>query len=431
MRQLALVTLACAACTDGPGVIDVQLAVAPGSTVLDGVETLRMTITNPRRVVMAQRSSSGFDLALELDATGASSAITVDGLDAQGTVVASGATPRFAFGGLDGHVVVFMAAPDSVSVAPTSLEPARAAIGTGTLVYGAVLAGGTLATGDATDGVSIYNAYDHTLLAGRPLPAPRAGIAVGVGTLGIYMFGGVDEAGTLASSLWRYDPNQRPSGIYFDYGERPEFARAAARFVPTGNEHFLLTGSPGAELLGLDGSMVARDEVAALPTEGVTVTGNDGTVWSYFAGPAGVVRCRAGTCEDLAIAGRDGVRVVALPGGKVGLVCGTTDLVRIDASTGVAETVPGVPSNARSGCAAAVTSRHLVIAGGATASGVDGTVEVFDAATLQPISVGTLAAPRTGATAIALPNDQVLIASGIDAADAPVGTLELFTPANP
>jgi hypothetical protein len=431
VNRLALATAACAACGSDAGVIDVQLAVAPGSTLLDGVQTLRMTITSPRHVVMADRTSSGFDLAVELDATGASSAITVDGLDAQGDVIASGATPRFSFGGLDGHVVVFMAAPNSVSVAPTSLEPARTVIGTGNLAYGAVLAGGTLETGFATDAVSIYNAYDHTLLAGRPLPAPRAGIAVGVGTLGIYMFGGVDEAGNLASSLWRYDPNQPPSGIYYDYGERPEFARAAARFVPTGNEHFLLTGSPGAELLGLDGSMVFRDEVAALPTEGVTVTGNDGTVWSYFAGIAGVVRCRTGMCENLAIPGRDGARVVALPGGKVGLVCGTTDLVRIDASTGVAETIAGVPSNARRFCAAAVTSRHLVIAGGMTSSGPDATVEVFDAATLEPVAVGTLTAPRIGADAIALPNDQVLIASGIDASEAPVGTIELFTPANP
>lgn len=431
MRRYALTAAACAACGSGAGVIDVQLAVAPGSTVLDDVQTLRMTLTTPHRVTTAERTSDGFDLAIELDATGASSAILVDGLDAQGTVIASGATPKFAFGGLDGHVVVYMAAPNSVGVATRSIEPARTGIGTGSLVYGAVLAGGALASGEPTDLVAIYNAYDHTLIAGRPLPAPRAGLAVGVGTLGIYMFGGRDDAGNATSSLWRYDPAQSPSGIYFDYGDRPGFERAGERFVPTGNEHFLLTGTPGAELLGLDGSMVLRDEVAALPREGVTVTGNDGTVSSYFVGAAGVVRCRAGTCEDLALPGRDGGRVVTLPGGKVGVVCGTTDLTRIDATTGVAETIPSVPSTARTGCAAAVTSRHLVIAGGTTAAGLDGTVEVFDAATLEPVTVTTLAVPRTDALALALPNDQVLIASGVDAQGQPVGTLELFTPANP
>jgi len=36
--------------------------------------------------------------------------------------------------------------------------------------------------------------------------------------------------------------------------------------------------------------------------------------------------------------------------------------------------------------------------------------------------------PRTHAVAHALPNDQILIAGGLDAAGAPVGTLELFTP---
>ncbi len=431
MMRLATAAVACAACGSGAGVIDVELAIAPGSTVLDDVQTLRLTLTAPHRVVTAERTSAGFDLAFELEATGASSAILVDGLDAQGTVIASGATPKFAFGGLDGHVVVYMAAPNSVAVAPTALEPARTDVGAGTLVYGAVLAGGALATGEPTDVLAIYNAYDHTLLAGRPLPAPRAGLAVGVGTLGIYLFGGRDEAGNATSSLWRYDPTQRPSGLYFDYGERPGFGRAGEHFVPTGNEHFLLTGTPGAELLGLDGSMALHDEVAALPSQGVTVTGNDGTVWSYFAGTAGVVRCRAGMCEDLALPGRDDARVVTLPGGKVGVVCGTPDLMSIDATSGAAETIASVPSTARTGCAAAVTSRHLVIAGGTTAAGLDSTVEVFDAATLSPVTVGTLAVPRTNALAIALPNDQVLIASGTDADGQPVGTLELFTPANP
>jgi hypothetical protein len=346
-------------------------------------------------------------------------------------VIASGATPHFAFGGVDGHVVVYMAPPNSVGVAPRALEPARSALAAAPLVYGAAFAGGTLASGGASDDVAIYNAYDHSLVAGLPLPAPRAGLALGVGTLGIYMFGGLDDTGAPTQSLWRFDPQQAPSGLYFEYGERPGFARAGEHFVPTGNEHFLLTGTPGAELLGLDGSMVARDEVASLPTEGVTVTANDGTVASFFVGADGVVRCRAGTCELTALTGRADARTVALPGGKIGVVCGTTDLVRIDAATVTAETVAGIPTIAKTGCAAAVTSRHLVIAGGTTAAGVDGTVEIYDAATLAPVATATLAVPRAGAVAITLANDQVLIAGGLDASGQPTATLELFTPANP
>jgi hypothetical protein len=427
--MLMVATLA--GCSGDAGVIDVELATAPGSTLLDGVQTLRMVVTEPRKVVTAERGSDGFDLALELPANGVSAAIVVDGLDADGTVIASGATPHFAFGGTDGHVVVYMAAPNSVAVAPRALEPARSALAAAPLVYGAVFAGGTLASGQASDAIAIYNAYDHSLVAGTALPAPRAGLALGVGTLGVYMFGGRDDTGAPAQSLWRFDPQQAPSGIYFEYGDKAGFGRADEHFVPTGNEHFLLTGTPGAELLGLDGSMVARAEVTSLPSDGVTVTANDGAVVSYFVGADGVVRCRAGACDLTALPGRADARVVALPRGKVGVVCGGTDLVRIDAATATAETIAGIPTVARTGCAAAVTSRHLVIAGGTTASGVDGTVEVYDAATLAPVAIATLAVPRTGAVAITLANDQVLIAGGLDAGGQPTATLELFTPANP
>ncbi len=431
VARVELWALALAACSGDAGVITVDLATAPGSTLLDDVQTLRLVVTEPRKVVTAERDGNGFDLAFDLPAEGTSAAILIDGLDASGTVIASGATPHFAFGGVDGHVVVYMAAPNTVAIAPRALEPARSAIAAGPLVYGAAFAGGTLASGAASDAIAIYNAYDHSLVAGRPLPAPRSGLALGVGTLGLYLFGGRDEVGTPAQSLWRFDPQQAPSGVYFDYGEKPGFGRADERFVPTGNEHFLLTGTPGAELLGLDGSMVAHDEVPSLPRDGVTVTANDGTVASFFVGPDGVVRCRAGTCELTALPGRTSSAVVALPGGKIGVVCGPAELVRIDAATVVAETIAGIPSVAKTGCAAAVTSRHLVIAGGTTASGVDDTVEIYDAATLALVATSTLAVPRTGAIAIALSNDQVLIAGGLDASSQPTATLELFTPANP
>jgi len=324
-----------------------------------------------------------------------------------------------------------MAEPNGVAVAPPALGPARTALAAGALAYGVAFAGGTLVTGEASDAVAIYNAYDHSLLAGLPLPAPRSGLALGVGTLGIYLFGGRDRAGVPAQSLWRFDPQQAPSGIYADFGERPAFGRAGEHFVPTGNEHFLLTGTPGAELLGLDGSMVEHDEVPTLPTEGVTVTANDGTVVSFFVGASSVMRCRAGTCETSALPGRASASVVALPGGKVGVVCGTTELVRIDAATSVPETIAGIPTVAKSGCAAAVTSRHLVIAGGTTTSGIDDSVEIYDAATLNLVATSRLAVPRSGAVAVALGNDQVLIAGGLDASGQPTATLELFTPANP
>jgi len=72
---------------------------------------------------------------------------------------------------------------------------------------------------------------------------------------------------------------------------------------------------------------------------------------------------------------------VTLPGGKVGVMCGDGEAVRIDAASGTSEAFP-IPSVHRTGCAAAATTRHLVIAGGtlATTGAVADTAEIYDAA---------------------------------------------------
>jgi hypothetical protein len=104
-------------------------------------------------------------------------------------------------------------------------------------------------------------------------------------------------------------------------------------------------------------------------------------------------------------------------------------LIRIDAASGIADTFPAIPSELRTGCAAAATTRYLVIAGGTTTTGdLATTAEIYDAGTLALIATRPLVAPRSGATATVLPNGQILIAGGSDATGAPIATLELFTP---
>jgi hypothetical protein len=423
-----------AACSGETGTLSVTLTQAPGSTLLDGVQTLRLTLTNPRRVVTAERGSSGFSLELELDATGEAGALQVEGLDASGTLIANGASPLFPVGALDGRIVIYMAAPLSVGASPVALDPARSELAIAPLPYGVLFAGGRLASGAPSDAVAIYNAFDHSVVTGAPLPSPRAAptLVVGAGNIA-YMFGGLDDTGAETANLWRFDTTIAPAGRYTDFGVKDGLGRADEVAVPLGNERFLVTGAPVAELRGLEGAVVVRDGIAALPPAGVTVRGNDGVLASIFAGELGVVVLRKGmfTTLELPEAARDGARVVALPGGKVVVVCGTASAVRIDAASGSADVIPGVPSLAKTGCAAAATARHLVIAGGTTATGLDGVVEIYETATLSLLATHPLAAARTGAVAIALPNDQVLIAAGVDDTGAPVGMVELFTPPLP
>jgi hypothetical protein len=428
---LAAVAVA-AGCSGETGTLSVTLTHAPGSTLLDNVQTLRMTLTNPRHVVMAERTGSGFSLALELEATGEAGALQVEGLDSSGAVIANGASPLFPVGALSGRIVVYMAEPMSIGAAPVTLDPARSELALASLPYGALLAGGRLASGEPTDAVAVYNAFDHSLLAGESLPAPRASLTLVVGSGNIaYMFGGLDAANAETASFWRFDTTIAPAGRYSDFGVKDGFGRAGQVAVPLGNERYIVTGTPVAELRGLEGTIVVREGIASLPASGVTARGNDGVLASIFAGESGVVSLRNGTFTTLDIpeAAHLGAQVVALPGGKVAVVCGSASIVRIDAASGDAEVIPsGGPALTNQGCAAAATSRHLVVAGGTSAAGVDGTVEIYDTATLSLIATRTLGTPRTGATALALPNDQVMIASGVDASGAPVGTIELFTP---
>lgn len=432
-RALLPLALALSACDGETGTLSVTLTTAPGSALLDSVQTLRMTITNPHQVFTAERTDGGFQIAVELPATGEVAALHVEGLDAVGTLVANGASPNFPLGAVTGQIAIYMAPPLSIGAAPLALGPARSEIAVASLPYGAIVAGGRLASGAPSDAVEIYNAYDHSIVDGMAMPAPRAGQSaiVGIGNI-VYLFGGTDEAGAPTANLWRFDTTAPPAGTYIDVGVKDGFARAGEIAVPIGNERFLISGTPVAVLNGLDLSMTAREDIASLPPAGVTVMASDDTRTSIFAGADGVTSFRAGTFTSLAIAeaARAGASVVALPGGQVAVVCGSTDAVRIDAASGAGEVFAGVPSVAKTGCAAAATLRHLVIAGGTTASGVDASAEVYDAATLAHVMTVPLVVPRTGAFAIALPNDQILIGGGVDASGAPIETLELFTPMN-
>ena len=56
------------------------------------------------------------------------------------------------------------------------------------------------------------------------------------------------------------------------------------------------------------------------------------------------------------------------------------------------------------------------------------TAEIYDATSLALVATQPLVVPRTGATATAMPNGQIMIAGGVDATNAPIGTIELFTP---
>ena len=434
MRARAAIVIALGACGGAStNTLEITLATAPGSHLLDAVETLKLVITNPHQVETATRTNGGFSISLDLDATGASGALIVDGLDASGALIATGSSPEFPLGALTAKIAIYMATPNTIGEAPLALDAARDEIALEPLSYGAVLAGGRDAAGAASDAIAIYNTYDHTLSKGVALPAPRSGVAMAAGTGHyVYLFGGRDASGAVAANLWRFDTSTAPAGSFLDLGAKPGFERADETELSIGGEQFLISGTPALLLSGLDGSVTARSDVATLPASAASVVGSDGIAAAIFAGTAGVERFRNNVFDAVTApaAARADASVTALPGGKVLVPCGDGDAIRIDAATGTAETFSTIPSERRTGCAVAVTPRHLVIAGGTSiATGaVETTAEIYDAGSLALIATVPLVVPRTGAVAVALPNDQILILSGRDAGGAPTATLELFTP---
>ncbi|MEO7733856.1 MAG: hypothetical protein ABIY55_23025, partial [Kofleriaceae bacterium] len=154
---IAFGVLGLSACSGTTGTVTLELATAPGSHVLDAVDRLRVTLAG--QVIEATRTASGFDLALELDATGAAGALVVEGFDAAGTLVACGQSPRFPISAIDAHVVVYVAAPRSIAVAPAALTAARSDVSASALAFGAVIAGGRDAAGVPSTSIAVYNAY--------------------------------------------------------------------------------------------------------------------------------------------------------------------------------------------------------------------------------------------------------------------------------
>lgn len=424
----ALAALALCGCAGTTGTVAVELVTAPDSHVLDAVQRIRMTLTQPHQVVEGIRGPAGFDLALELDATAAGGALIVEGFDAAGARIACGQTPPFSLAALNAKVKVYVAAPSSIAIAPAPLGAARSAVAGAPISYGAVLAGGLDATDAASSSIAVYNAYDHSLTEGVAMPAARSGlsIAAGPGSL-VYLFGGAGSDHQQTGTLWQFDTAAPPMGSFLPILDQPGSARAGELMVPIDAAHYLITGMPALELVvGMTTSLTERHEVDELPAAGAAVTGAMPT--AVFAG-APLVRFR-GEQFDRLTDGRIAAAVTTLPDGRIAVLGGvpaTTDALVIDPATGAVGTVSGALSTPRTRPTVATTSRHVVVAGGSDGGGAPiASADVLDARTLARLATLPILA-RTGGFAIALPNDQVLLGGGAPATAA----LELFTPEPP
>lgn len=429
--MIALALLALAACEGQSGTLQLGLVTAPGSTVLDDVTLLRVTVTEPREVFEARRTDTGFELAFDLEATGAAGQLVVEGFDDAETLRATGMSPPFPIAAIDAGIDIYMAPPLSIGRAPLEITP-RGQIALAPLPYGAALVGGALADGGVSDAMTIYNAYDHSIAAGDPLPEGRVGPALGVDTAsGIYIFGGGSTAAPQTGTLWRFDTTAPPAGVYAELGDQPALARTGEVAVDVGLNRFVVTGEPAFVLAG--GLVTERPEAHRLSSRAAVTVDTDNQRIAIFLGADGIVRFRDDAFDVLAGTAPADAALAGLPGGKVIAIGGTVadaptrDALVIDAMAGTVTTLPLALEIARARATAAATSRHLVVIGGVDAADVPiGSAEIFDAVSLAHLATVAVE-PRDTAFALELPNDQILIGGGI----APSGILELFTPPPP
>ncbi len=447
MRAAAALALgALAACGGANGTYELTLTTAPGSTVLDRITRARLTLSVPYRQVEATRGDDGrFQLSLEVPADGPSGFVTFEGLDDAGAVIGWGRSAALPIAAVDARIAIYVAPPQSLAAAPAGLDPPRTELGVGSFSFGAIFIGGADGAGVPVDDVAVYDVYRHQVLIGDPLPAPRAGVAVGTGASGYaYAFGGRGTDGAAAGNLWRFDTTVEPRGLWDPLDNEADLARAGATTAEVGDELFLVTGDPAAVI---DGRSLTVSRAATLPTLAGTASAIEDAelVYAVFVGagtgtgglvmlrPPGVVTEQAPptagrTGHGAAVTADD--RVVVL-GGAIAGVPTMTALV-VDPIAASYREAADVLTVGRIDAAIASTGEVIVVAGGRDAGGaIVADAEVLDAVSLARIATLPMVTPRTGATATVLGNGQILIAGGVDASGAPVGTLELYTPAAP
>lgn len=432
--RLAALLLGASACVGAEGTITVQVVTSPGSTLLDSVDRVRLSLSDPPTQVEAGRDGDGFALTLTAPADGDPAWLGLEGFDAAGALVAYGRSPSFTVAPLDARVAIFVAPPLSVTAAPTALAAPRFELGTAPLPYGAILAGGRGNDDAARAELEIYNAFDHTLRRGLDLPAPRAAPAVATAIDGAaYLLGGATTDGTAQASAWRFDTTAAPSGAWAELPPLPG-ARASEQALPLSLTEVLLTGAPVRFAL-TDGTAVALAGAPTLPRQAAVVATDTGAV-ALGAG-ASVVRYRAGVFDELPLpaAQRTGHAVVATADGHFAVLGGqrgdelVRDAVKIDPRTGAATIIADALDVPRRHAATARAGRYIVLAGGVSETGtILASAEVLDAETLAHLATVPLSEPRTAAAAVVLPNEQVLFVGGIDGRGRATALLELFTP---
>ncbi len=438
-----------AGCDTTAGTLQVRIVTSPGSDLLTRASTLRVTLSAPPTVRIVAKQEGGFVVDLDVAAAAQRAVVKIEALGATDEMLAWGETPPLVLGPISADLAIFIAPPQTFALAPAAFAPARSQMGVTTLSFGALFAGGLDTAGVVRAEVEIYNAYTHSFQIGTPLPQARAAPAVAAnGTKLAFIFGGEDAARNPVAGGWMFDTSVAPAGGYFDIAASvaTPAGQLALPIANSGTNRFVISGPTSLLLDGPRLSAGALLPNVAVPARGATVLANN-AVAAFFVGDrvsSAIVKIDsngvASELADIAAARRIGHAVIGrgtdlfiIGGGTTPTLAGS--ILKIDTTTMVTTLFEDAlqPPRHDAAVAFAGAGRWLIVAGGLdTSSGSPGTVlqtaDIFDAITLQHVAQLPTMRARTGASALSLPNGQVLLAGGLDAAGQPIADVELFTP---
>ncbi len=427
MMRHAVLAAVLGACNASTGVLTLELTTAPGSDLLSRIDRLRLTLSHPAATFEATRTASGLDLAFEIEAVESDGVLSMEAFDGSGELLAVGQSPPFPLAGTDGAVVIYMAPPYSILQGPVDLSPARWRVAGAPLVFGAVLTGGDV-DGEISASMTIYNVYNHTFAKGADMPMPRSNVTLAANDSGgIYILGGTDEQSGPTSTLYRFQSNIAPAGVYSDLGAHPGLESQGQRAIALGPDRFFVTGAQPA--LISDSTITPIDGLGDVPPVATAATTRDGEPLAAYVDASLGVGYYTASGESDAFSAGEGSHIVAGPTpGTATTLGGSRNAYIVDLEARTATLHPDVLSVARRLPTVTRTARHILVANGfAEDSTLIPSADILDAKTLALLATVPLY-PRAFAVAVPMTNGQILIAGGESPNEPPTGLVELFTP---
>ena len=117
--------LGAGACTGNIGTIEVALTAAPGATLLDDADTIRLTLSDPREVRIIRRDGTGDDPSFDLTAHGRLASLSAEAFR-DGNLIGYGSTPAFPFSAIDAGAYLEQVATALPALKPFFQEAERA-----------------------------------------------------------------------------------------------------------------------------------------------------------------------------------------------------------------------------------------------------------------------------------------------------------------